>query len=802
MQRALRSATRTFSTSVATRPLAARHYVDAFYRDTQNPVWLLLDNLKSPAGRLHLEAALIESRVDPNEFATWRPVIVHHDIQQAVADVRRSSTTIPAWVVLYLVLYKVRTADHAAKPLLDLVHLYLPTAPPETHGPLLVLAAHHLARHNLLVPLQALVGTFLTTPLPLAAQEATFNLFLEALANTPLRSAAAANEVVRVLAAMDARQLVLRSGTYRALLADRFVTLQLTKHLLARMGREHVAPTAAHLEGFLRVFARNGAIHEARKYFTAIHAVTTGPPMEGYDPRYAANTLMLAAHEDKASAFTFLRRLAQLSEEAEAASPAPPATVPQKIRFISRPGDNIYDQTAALHVAARDLRSSSHRLIRSFLRMSARPTVATHTVLIRGLLFRKAYTKAALFWLRLERECLGLTNGGGGWGVDASELEDEAEYEAPAWARTRERRMVMDNAALTAGLQALIRSERSAKALEILERWAWRPALNSIDDSIKRGPPRVRLTTISANELLVSLKRAGRPDAVFALWDALPRYGVLPDAVSLSVLLQAARLACTLDDSVGGALARAKARVRGVLSPPEPHAGVGFDGVDDDADSDIAFARLAALLGTPAQPRGYVAGTWRGRPPLDAARGVFLQVLFGMDAAHTLDATLAPAAAVRTSHDGAPSARTLLRAPAPYVFAPPAGVALHRPGGGSWYPSVVASNACVFNYVALLGTGGRAGELALVLAWMRALGLQPSEATLALALVFWGEVGVQAPLVEMWGGTGAGDDGPGEYGRLVRWIREWVGEKRVPGPRAMEKWRGVVRGMRATGSNG
>ncbi len=68
----------------------------------------------------------------------------------------------------------------------------------------------------------------------------------------------------------------------------------------------------------------------------------------------------------------------------------------------------------------------------------------------------------------------------------------------------------------------------SSHALEILERWAWRPVFDSTDDTNKNSPPRVRLNTISVNELLVSLKRAGRPDAVFALWDALPRYGVLP----------------------------------------------------------------------------------------------------------------------------------------------------------------------------------------------------------------------------------------------------------------------------------
>lgn len=88
---------------------------------------------------------------------------------------------------------------------------------------------------------------------------------------------------------------------------------------------------------------------------------------------------------------------------------------------------------------------------------------------------------------------------------------------------------------------------------------------------------------------------------------------------------------------------------------------------------------------------------------------------------------------------------------------------------------------------------------------------------MALALVLWGEVSVEGPLVEVAvnlirGRKSRGIEGEGreekererreprdEYERLVWWIKEWVGVERVPGIEALRKWRSVVRGMREPG---
>jgi len=81
-----------------------------------------------------------------------------------------------------------------------------------------------------------------------------------------------------------------------------------------------------------------------------------------------------------------------------------------------------------------------------------------------------------------------------------------------------------------------------------------------------------------------------------------------------------------------------------------------------------------------------------------------------------------------------------------------------------------------------------------VLAWMKALGLQPSESTLAVSLVFWSEISVQAPLVEQW----RGGPSKNEYARLVDWITDWVGIKRLPDDEVLRKWRHIVNRMRAS----
>ncbi|KAF8174903.1 hypothetical protein BJ912DRAFT_1024585 [Pholiota molesta] len=639
-----------------TRALGARHYVESFYRENQSPIWSLLDTLKSPAGRLHIEAALIESQVSVDEFTTWAPAIIHNmppsDEKADVAEQSPPTKPIPSWVVLYLVIYKVRTTSHAEGPLVDLVYHHLDVASPEVQGPLLVLTAYHLARHNLLIPLRRVVETFLTTPL--TDQERQFNLFLQALSSTPFRSVEGANNVVSLLKSMEARQLKLRSQTYQALLNDRFVTLQLTKYLHDKMIQEGSIPVSC-------------------------------------------NTLMLNAHDDKASAFAFLRRLAQLS-----------ALHPKLL--------SDHRQRRWLHHDVRSASSLGQRM----------------TCMIRPPHFMLPQRPLDLY-----------------------------PQAYPAFLK-------MTPNPPSQHIQSLKKPKYSGQSSPTSPTSLFKPGKiqpkPGQDPHIRPegAPPPIPITT-----------RISRPDIVFRLWDYMDvLYGVRPTPPRGSPPRWTTRSPAPSSRSSFSTRSRGARPAR-----PLPADGTA---VSPAARRAHAVRAITDALGTPTHAhaglRAYRTSVWRQQLPRAFARTAFLRALFGMDPARRLEAVQPPP-------------RPL--GPRPYVFVPPV-EGLRPPQGGSYYPGVVVTNANCFNYITLLGVGGPVGEIPLVLAWMRELGLQPSDSTLAVALVFWEEVSVQAPLVEKWSG------GPerNEYARLVQWIKDWVGEKRMPDERTLQKWRGIVISMR------
>ena len=775
-----RTSIRVFSTTNllrdSSRPIKTKQYIENFYRDSHDPIWYLVDTLQTSAGRREVTEALEKTNISVREFRHWMPVISQHDIALAVSKLKEigaspaslpedkkvaSTPSIPSWVVLYLVGFKVRTPAHAKGPLLDIVYSHLHKAPTSIQGPLLILALSHLARFNLLIPIRHIVNTFLNTTL--IDPDRQFNLFLQTLSSIPYRSVDNANNVVAILKAMESRQLKLRAATYGSLLNDRFVTLQLTKFLQARMVQEGLVPSTSHLEAYLRVFAKNGAIHDAQKYHEAIHFTPTpaeepgGEPLHvSKNPYYRANTILLGAHDDRASAFNFLQILMGQQNTPSTKEPPTPHPLSQRreVRFLSKPKPDIYDQTAALHVAAKDLSTSTSRLIQLFFKLTSRPTIATHTVLIRGLLFRKEFDKAEFFWSKFLKTGLPI-----------------------------------DQMALTTGLQTLTRNGKPDAAFVLLEKHSLKP--NHIDssseNSILHQP--VALTTISMNEFLVSLKRINRPDAVFRFWDYMGvLYGTEPNSQTLSILLQTARLACRMDDTISGALAHMKLispfRRRKVYLPHQSR--------------EEAVDAILTILGHPSRGklRIYRSSIWNDQLPLEAARKVFLQALFGNDTNSRLLSVEAPANPVRVSYDSDASSDSGMDfipniSPKKYVFTPPPD--LFTVEGKSHYPQIAVSNANCFNYITLLGVSGRrAAEIPLVLAWMKELHIQPSDSTLAVALVFWAELGVQAPLVEKL--TGGPENN--EFSKLVDWIRDWVGEGRLPHARTLYKWQCVVKKMR------
>ncbi|KDR78316.1 hypothetical protein GALMADRAFT_278574 [Galerina marginata CBS 339.88] len=771
--------TRAFLTSRIRRNTsdsnATKNYIEWLYRHTQDPLWRLVDTLQSPVEGVYPYNALHDNRVTLEGFKQWESILHQEDITAAASALQLSGyqtkatpfapTTsesdpplpqrpVPSWVILCLVGYRVKTPAHANGALMDLVFSHIDLAAADIKGPLLTLAAYQLCRFNLLLPLRRVVNVFLDTPLP--DEERQFNAFLRALSSIPFRSGESAKNVMSILKIMDARQLKLWPSTYDALVNDQFATIVLAKHLFLRMVKEDFTPTASHLESFLRIFANNGRADLAEKFFAAIHRTTEGEiDHEAYfkDPRTRANTLMLNSFERRREATAFLKRLSDSIPDSTPGYPTPSLPVPRpQAPLVHKAEDDIYDQTAAFHVAAKDLSTPTSRLIQIFLTLRVKPTIVTHTILIRGLLLRNEFRKAEIFWSKLSKQS----------------------------------DMIIDKEALTAGIQAYTRNEKPHEAFQLLEKYSLKPGQDLTASQIKDPPP-VEITAISMNEFLVALNRIQRPDAVFRLWDYMDDlYGAQPNALTLSILLQSAKLAHKMDDTLSGAIAKFKLLnpFKSVKVYTPRHSRV--QGVD----------AVISCIGHPSRGglRRYTSSIWKDQEPLNFARKIFLQVLFGNDPDGRLLSVESPASATRESYDDDASSSIGLPdiAPKKYAFEPFPD--LLTPDGKSHFPQIVITNANCFNYITLIGVGGRANEIPLVLAWMKELGIRPSDSTLAVSLVFWSEVSVQAPLVEQWSG------GPGrnEYTKLVDWIRDWVGEKRIPNDQLLIKWRGVANRMRAS----
>ncbi|KAF5353405.1 hypothetical protein D9756_008005 [Leucocoprinus leucothites] len=805
-----RHGARVFSTSQprndAIRTLRSQKYIALAHKETREPIWRLLDVLRQPGRHtLRLSYALYGNGISVSDYDRWKSMLRETSIESFTNETILDA---PSWIVLYLVSNKVRTSHQAHGPMLDLVYAHLDAAPKEIHGPLLLVAAMQLARFNLVAPLRHLAQTFLSTWIE--NQSPYFNLFLQIISCIPNRTVESANIAVLLLKAMESRQLQLSSDTYEALLNDRFVTLQLTKYLQDRMVLEGFVPQTSHLEAHLHFFAKDGAIHDARKYYKAIHSqeptpdATTTLLTPSSIPQIRANTVMLGAYGSTPAAFSFLRQLAFKSSHAPTL--IPPRIIPGtrtinrllRTKFLS-----IHDFTAALRVAARDTKCSSPHLQKIFARApGGRPTIVTYTVLMRGLLLRGDVVNAVAYWRKLIQS--GVT---------------------------------IDSEALATGVVAMTRLGKPYDAFMLLESHAARSSEPNSARLLLRKPVQVTQKTI--NDFMVALNRIQRPDIVFRIWDHMERlYDVRPNALSLSILLQSARLAHKLDDTLSGALAQLslknpfrRSRSK-TTSPPEI--------TRDDAASNILTRPWKSSR---AQRSGnsfeeYTSGIWHDQLPAAAARKVFLQSLFGMAAEQGKAGEMlkieSPAAAVRASVDDDPaegqfglglglglgSGLRRLR-PTKYVFegfddlfappsyAPSLSSALpstspsspSKPRTRAHYPSIIPTNSTCLQYILLLTISSRSNEIPLLLAWMKYLGIVPSASTLALSLAAWSEVSVQAPLLERFqrGGDGDGSGGSDEgreYVRLVEWIKEWVGEKRMPCVKEIAKWWTVIEKVR------
>ncbi|KAF8192740.1 hypothetical protein K438DRAFT_2017914 [Mycena galopus ATCC 62051] len=315
------------------------------------------------------------------------------------------------------------------------------------------------------------------------------------------RSRQSGDNAVKVLRAMEARQLRLWHRVCSALLEDRYAALQLTSYLRRRTTALGVVPTAPQLEQYLRVYAADGAIHDAERYAAAIRRF--GAPLE--------------------------RGRGEQQRPRQHVSPVLGPCLNSHPRPLGKRSVNAHDWTAALSVAAYDTAVDAKSLVRLFMR--TRPPTAEFRS---GLVSHTTNPRAAA-----------------APGVGARlHLLDEARALGDAVRRARTR-------GGAAGDDA-----DAAEAFALLEAYAARPSsFSSPSPSSSQSPYRTDLKTAVPLRVLTgtihALMRAIlRPDLIFRLWDAMgPLYAVRPSLETLRIILDATQLPHLLDDSIPGQLA-------------------------------------------------------------------------------------------------------------------------------------------------------------------------------------------------------------------------------------------------------
>ena len=686
----------------------------------------------------------------------------------------------PPTLLLVKLCSKVRSQADAENAS-HLIVTHLPSIPPNLRPPVLILVVHLLSTYRVLPALESVVRLFIG--LPIFHEHWHFNRLLRALSHytdSPTDGRRMARLAVLLLRTMTERELTLTKKTYRFLLQNRYITMELTEELRQRMTRENVVPDRAHLESFLRIFAHHpGSRLDDAATATCVHAIHSvdrrskvpPPSFEETDRPNSQNpTVEYLSH--------LVDENAQRSQFDADAEWLRFVKTGLSLRFLN----NKRNTTAAAGWAARLLSLSSTRsfspenLVAFFEWSHAQRfpfrthTTLSYTIVLRGLLRKRAYALALDVWKRYRNHGT--------------------------------RKLRLDLVAFGVGVEVLTRAGHPDRALALIDGAAKAKAPRD------RRRPRMgaRTTTPSPPPSLVTcfmrVLGATNPSAALRLWDHMGTlYDATPDAHAFTAMLNAARHATLNGESFAGAMQELgfsgfPFRFRS----PSSASALGIGTKETDRESLYGARRriYADLRKSLAVDEGDMWGderAWR------RAHRIFAEALLA-GWPQLADVRPPPARAVRATSDGPATSplRDLKRFLAPpstqhqhhnhdppnepdftlsHLPPPPPLLPIHPRGA---YPSFAPDDATFRASVLLLGTAGAATKIPLVLAWMRALGLAPRARTLAYALVFWAEVSIGAPLLERWrGGVGGeGWSGGGEYLRFVRWLEEWVGVGNVP----------------------
>lgn len=725
------------------------------------------------------------------EYSAWRHVLAVKDIETAVNSAGGILPQAPTWVILYLLSTKVNTPGQTLIAE-DLARQHFPKAHPSIQPSLLILVTRFLAKRQTSAPMANIVGAFLM--LDMTKPSLHFNLLLQAMSR--FRSTTVlAKLTVQILDAMKGRQIRVHSRTYRTLLSNELVTLELAKVIQGRMVYEGFIPHAEHLEAFIGVFGKHGKVRAAASYLNRLQALKTSRgelapfgvelgshgarPVVGENTANTRQTTQFLRSFDRhgGSAFDYLRGL--MSENRSVArldkkESRLPITSSHRPSSISLHGSliknwkktlHVSDWSTALYSLSRDPKISSTRFLEIFERSRQidgyRPTVATYTVMLRGLTRKGDFTSAFKIWNEM----------------------------------TTHKLLKLDAVALTVSVEVLVGSGKPLVALKALVE---RTGL--LQDTSTRRFKCTEMNIILVNAFMSALLKAGRPDIVLLLWDVCtPLFGVYPNTETLTSVLRAARDAARLDRSLRGVMAQVKRLNPFATERPSPDYSKW--------DRYRLYRHIEELLGGPDinQSEGsvvdkpQVSSLWHGYPAAQRAIGLFRSIVLG-NFPH-LEHVPVPASAVWSdnassvhpvrdfvtsmipshiaSSDNDPVALGPVRQDLQADSSTPSKEPRTDEHNTNAYPQIVPNEKAFAAYIKLLGSQFMASEIPRTLVWMRELDIVPTKQNLRRALACWAEVGHRGPIIERYSRS--------EYDKLWVWLEHWLGKDNLPTPAQIGK---------------
>jgi pentatricopeptide repeat protein len=734
-------------------PVVARFLVTAWKR-TREPAWSFVGKLNMSRTDASLARALRRENISWDEYLGWRRAVgLHVDpVSKRSRKITPPSETLqlPTWALIHLLTYRVRTPLQAFS-ICQAALSQIYTTDSRLVPSLLTLSVHILADHQVLGSLRPMVFTFLQIPQQISYLQ--YQSLLEAISRFH-PSSETTQLIVAVLEQMLTNGLIINLSTYRNLLHSHALTATLARRLQKLMFVQDVIPTSGILHAFFLIFARRQATRLAFKYFTSSSSGTssTSPSLsksvmrlrqlsEVSGKNFPSSLTLLSSFRNPSAAFR------HISSNLKSKDP----------KFASL---DVRGWTSILSLTARGNGVTSSDLLNLFsqIKENFRPTAVTFTVLIRGLLSRQDYDNAKMIWNEL------LESG-----------------------------IPLDVKSLSVGVEMFTLAGMPLQAFRLLEEYAVKgPLTSSRGGLLKPSHPRVTLSPAFINVFMENLLRINRPDMVFVMWDHSEiLYRVMPDSSTLNILLSTARIVGKYDDTLSGFLAQFRAQVASTLHSDT----LSFNVMSRDEVVRMIESTLAS--DNRKKRRRKPTGLWGNTPAWQKAARIFCHAVLGNFP--TLLQVSAPAIALRSSADD--MARHPLKELARSIMGPPPQedafqdmhadinepISLVRLGlyplGA--YPKIFPTKITFHNYIFLLGLNDQAAQIPLVMAWMRELGILPMTKTVAMALVFWAEVSLRAPLLEQWMGEG-------EYAKFTRWIENWIGMKNMPGMTRMSKTSKII----------